>query len=78
VKLKEYVEFLKIDPLYFAFKVGISKSAIYSYLSGNSIPTQKIAERIEDLTLNVVTVIELRGEDSRTKAYKKLKVARDI
>lgn len=70
MKLKEYIDALNIDPVYFAYKAGIARSSMYAYLAGDSTPTQKIAESIEELTLGVVTVTEMRGKDDRFKPCK--------
>lgn len=65
MKLREFLDHYRIHPLEFALRCEISPASIYAYLSGRTIPRQKIAEKIESVTQGHVTVKELRGEDER-------------
>jgi len=64
MKLKEYFEKNRIDPVEFAVKAGISVTSIYRYMRGER-PHMKTAIKLEKLTKKNVTVEELRGEDGK-------------
>lgn len=66
MKLKDYFEKYKIDPVEFAVKCKISPASIYLYLRGRR-PHQSLAEAIEKESDGLVTVMELRGKDDRQK-----------
>jgi predicted transcriptional regulator len=64
MKLKEYLEKNRIEPVIFAVKCGISVTSLYRYLRG-SRPHLRTAAKIERMTQKNVTVEELRGVDDR-------------
>lgn len=68
MKLKEFVDKYKIDPVVFSLECGLRPATIWAYLRGDRRPSQKAAEEIEKVSDGLVTVFELRGEDKRGKA----------
>lgn len=66
MKLKEYFDKYKINPVEFAVRCRLSPASIYLYLKGRQ-PHQKTAEIIEKESDGLVSVKELRGTDDRQK-----------
>lgn len=58
MKLKEYFEKERIDPVAFAVKGGISVTSIYRYMKGKR-PHRKTACKIEEMTHGKVSVEDL-------------------
>ena len=58
MKLKEYLEKERIDPVAFAVQIGISVSTIYRIMRDGN-PTRKTAYKIEKMTGGKVRVEEL-------------------
>lgn len=58
MKLKEYFEEERIDPVLFAVTGGISITSIYRYMRGGR-PHRKTACKIEQMTNRKVTVEDL-------------------
>lgn len=69
--LTEYIKKYKINPVKFAVDCECSPATIYNALRGGKKMYQSIAERIEKMSDNLVTVKELRGEDDRDKRRKR-------
>ena len=69
MKLKEYFAKYDLNRTAFAYKCGVPYSSLMAYISGKHRPRQEVAEEIEKLTDNLVTVEELRGKDERRKAH---------
>lgn len=63
MKLKEYFEKGRIDPVAFAVQEGISVTSIYRYMNGGR-PHFKTACKIEKATKGKVTVEDLRGQNA--------------
>lgn len=61
MKLKEYLETNRIDPVVFALSVSISVSTIYRYMRGHHCH-RNTATRIEQATKGVVTIAEMMGD----------------
>lgn len=59
MKLKEYFEKERIDPVTFSLKAGIGLTTVYRYLRG-SIPSFRNAIKIEKATKGKVTLEEQR------------------
>lgn len=70
MRLKEYLSKYRINPVEFAVRCQVSPASIYLYLKGRK-PHQKIAEKIENQSDGLVTVLELRGKDKRVKKGRK-------
>lgn len=60
MKLKEYLEKHRIDPVAFALEIGISVTTIYRYMRGKPCH-RKTAYKIEYQTKGKVTVEEMLG-----------------
>lgn len=58
MKLKEYFDKERINPLAFALQVDVGITSIYRYMNGGR-PNKKTAYRIEKLTKGQVTVEDL-------------------
>lgn len=58
MKLKEYLEKERIDPVLFAVTGGISVTSIYRYMRGGR-PHRKTACKIEQMTQGKVSVEDL-------------------
>jgi predicted transcriptional regulator len=71
MKLKEYVQYFKIQPIRMAYECNMASASIYAYIEGKRKPHQKNAEKIEKNTKGLVTVMELRGQDDRLKVKEK-------
>lgn len=67
MKLKDYLEKYRISVTEFAYRVNLSATTIWHYMSERRRPYQETAERIEKETDGLVTVKELRGTDKRGK-----------
>jgi hypothetical protein len=61
MKIREYIEKNRLDPVAFALSIGISVTTIYRYMAGR-IPHRKTAYKIEEATNGLVTVEEMMGE----------------
>lgn len=68
--LRDYLEKYKPNMTKFAASCDTDIQSIYAYKNGNWKPKQPVAERIEKQTDGLVTVMELRGKDDRTKRRK--------
>ena len=67
MKLKEYIQKYNLDVTQFAARCNVAYSSMYEYIRERIKPRQKVAERIEKNSDNLVTVKELRGEDDRER-----------
>ena len=67
VALAEWLNEQKIKRFDFAQKIGVSESALYGYLRGNSPKTLAVRQKIERITKNCVRIndwaIPLRNYD---------------
>lgn len=68
MKLKEYIDKYKVDPIIFGLECGVRPSTIYAYINGSRRPKKEVAELIQKLSEGLVTVEEARGEHERDKA----------
>lgn len=70
MNIKQFIDKYKINTTKFAAKCDTTVGALYFYMQGKRKPRQKIAERIEQESDGLVTVMELRGKDDRLKNKK--------
>lgn len=67
MRLKEFVDKYRIDTTKISYECGVPYNTMRTYISGKHKPKQKIAEKIEKFSDNLVTVLEMRGKDDRDK-----------
>lgn len=70
MNLKEFFDRHNINATKFAAKCDTTVAALYFYMQDKRKPRQKIAERIEEESHGLVTVMELRGKDDRLNKKK--------
>ena len=67
MNLKQFLDKYNINATKFAAKCDTTVAALYFYMQDKRKPRQKIAEKIEQESDGLVTVMELRGKDDRLK-----------
>lgn len=67
MKLKKYLDVLKIPYKDFALRVGIHKRYIYGIIRGEYIPSRKIAIKIEEATYGNIKAVDMLFPESEKK-----------
>jgi hypothetical protein len=64
---RDYLNKYRLTIKEFSGRVGITPACMWHYLSGRRKPSQRTAEKMEKESDGIITVMEMRGKDARTK-----------